>query len=370
MSPNAGPAARFALELRALREQAGSLPYWKMARRCRVSKSALAEAAAGRQIPSERVLDAYVSVCGGDLNWWRARRVRAIEELEAAARPGTSLLPAGDRSLVADTLGTAVAHEAEDPADLPDLPDPAVPAGSAAVGGAADDVIDADIVEDSVLRRMRASVAGHASVYLAGLALLVAIGTGVVVVVTRPASDAAVAGPRTSSAAPVQPPAGGGGTPTAPLSARPSASPSPSVSGSPVLPPLTAPADGAATPPQKPATRAGRAPDRHSGATPGETGGTSHVYAVTGADSKGLAIQTEPHVDHVLHYVPNGTSLHVVCQTNHGDWVAEDDRWQYGRHFTTWDRLTDGTWVYDWYMTTPRVEQSGYSPGISPCPGG
>lgn len=428
VSPTAGPAARFALELRALREQAGSLPYWKMARRCRVSKSALAEAAVGRQIPSERVLDAYVSVCGGDLNWWRARRVRAIEELEAATRPGTSLLPAGDRSLVADTLGTVVAHEAENLADFPDpavsvdsavlggSAEPDVPSdsaddeaapvparrrpgdvtapatdvvasgtrgtasgtrgtapktrGTAAVGGAADDIIDADIVEDSVLRRVRASVAGHASVYLAGLALLVAIGTGVVVVVTRPASDAAVAGPRTSSAAPVQPPAGGGGTPTAPLSARPSASPSPSVSGSPVLPPVTAPAGGAATPPQKPATRAGRAPDSHSGATPGETGGTSHVYAVTGADGKGLAIQTEAHVDHVLHYVPNGTTLHVVCQADHGDWVADDDRWQYGRHLTTWDRLTDGTWVYDWYMTTPRVEQSGYSPGISPCPGG
>ncbi|GAA4633108.1 hypothetical protein GCM10023196_069350 [Actinoallomurus vinaceus] len=376
VSPNAGPAARFALELRALREQAGNLPYWKMARRCGVSKSALAEAAAGRQIPSERVLDAYVSVCGGDLNRWRARRVEALEEQETAARPGTALLPAGDRSL---------AGEPGEPGDRPGQPgdpddasgfaddeDKSVPAlrrpvsvAAPAAGGsiAADDIIDAEIVEDSILHRVRASIAGHAAVYLAGLALLVAIGTGVAVMVTRPASNAAIVRPGVSSPALVKPTAAGGG---APISGSPSASPDPSASGSPVLPPLTAPTT---TPPAS-APRAGRTPSGQTRPTAGKTGGTAHVYKVTAADSKGLAVQTEPHVGHVVHYVPNGTTLHVVCQTNHGDWVKEDNRWLYGRHFTTWDQLADGTWVYDWYTNTPRIDPSGYSPGISPCPGG
>ncbi|WP_345350636.1 helix-turn-helix transcriptional regulator [Actinoallomurus liliacearum] len=369
MSPNAGPAARFALELRALREQAGNLPYWKMARRCQASKSALAEAAAGRQIPSERVLDAYVSVCGGDLNKWRARRVEALEELEAAARPGTALLPAGDRSPVGEPGDASDSADGEE-TSLPALRRPASVAAPAGAGSvAAADIIDADVVEDSILSRVRASIAGHAAVYLAGLALLVAVGTSAAVLLTRPASKTAIVRPGVSSPAPARLAAAGGG---APASASPSASPDPSASGSPVLPPVlppvTAPTDPASASPSAP--RTGRTDSGRTRPTTGRADGTSHPYKVTGADSDGLAVQTEPHVNHVLHYVPNGTTLHVVCQTNHGDWVKEDDRWQYGRHFTTWDRLADGTWVYDWYMTTPRVDASGYSPGISPCPGG
>ncbi len=89
---------------------------------------------------------------------------------------------------------------------------------------------------------------------------------------------------------------------------------------------------------------------------------------MTGADSAGLAVQSEPHINHVLRWVHNGTTLYAVCQTNHGDWV--DNVWQYGRHFTTWDQLEDGTWVYDWYLTTPTVASDGYSPGIPHCAGG
>jgi surface antigen len=96
--------------------------------------------------------------------------------------------------------------------------------------------------------------------------------------------------------------------------------------------------------------------------------GGGSPYQVTGADSQGLAIQSQPHVNHVIRYVPNGTTLYVVCQTKYGDQV--DGRTQYGRPFTTWDQLADGTWVYDWYMNTPTVGTNGYSPGISPCSGG
>jgi surface antigen len=98
----------------------------------------------------------------------------------------------------------------------------------------------------------------------------------------------------------------------------------------------------------------------------GGSGGTP--YQVTGADSGGLAIQSQPHVNHVIRYVSNGTTLYVSCQTKNGDQV--DGRTQYGHPFTTWDKLTDGTWVYDWYMNTPTVGTDGYSPGIAHCSGG
>jgi surface antigen len=100
----------------------------------------------------------------------------------------------------------------------------------------------------------------------------------------------------------------------------------------------------------------------------GGIGSSGKPYQVTGADSQGLAIQSQPHVNHVVGWASNGTTLYVVCQTKYGDQV--DGRTQYGHPFTTWDKLDDGTWVYDWYMNTPTVATNGYSPGISPCAGG
>jgi len=83
LDPAAGPVERLASELRALRALAGSQPFWKMARRCSVSKSALAAAAAGRKLPSEQVTREFVRVCGGDWDWWRERWARAVAELQA-----------------------------------------------------------------------------------------------------------------------------------------------------------------------------------------------------------------------------------------------------------------------------------------------
>lgn len=101
----------------------------------------------------------------------------------------------------------------------------------------------------------------------------------------------------------------------------------------------------------------------------GSIGGPApRVFQVTGVDASGLAIQTQPHVGHVLRFAANGTSLTVSCQTKNGD--AVDNRTQYGRPFKTWDQLSDGTWVYDWYMNTPTVATDGYSPGIPHCAGG
>ncbi|MFF5173246.1 hypothetical protein ACFY3U_11470 [Micromonospora sp. NPDC000089] len=59
-----------------------------MARRCEVSKSALAAAVAGHQLPSERVVRNFVRVCGGDWPSWRRRWGAAAMELAAAAVGG------------------------------------------------------------------------------------------------------------------------------------------------------------------------------------------------------------------------------------------------------------------------------------------
>ncbi|WP_433214513.1 DUF2690 domain-containing protein [Microtetraspora malaysiensis] len=84
LDPAAGPIERFACELRALRAAAGEPPFWKMARRCEVSKSALADAVAGHRVPSENVVRNFVLVCGGDWPRWRERWSHAIAEAAAA----------------------------------------------------------------------------------------------------------------------------------------------------------------------------------------------------------------------------------------------------------------------------------------------
>lgn len=363
VDPSVGPAARFAIELRSLREQAGNLPYWKMARRCRgeVSKSALAKAAGGDQIPSERILDAFVGVCGGDLKWWHARREQALDELKAASRPGTQLV------LLTRRLSALPPGPSDEKPGSPDggalrVPAPRRPL---AAGDAEDDIIDADIVRDSLLRRMMAFAGRRAPLYLAGIAVLVS-GTAVVTATVQDSASTTAAS-RPHGSVPRRTPTpltggGGEGTPT----------PAPSrTQAAPILPPVVAvPPAASGVPTPAPGIDAGqpRFPRSSPTTTLPRSSGAATVYRVTGADSEGLAIQSQPHTYHVIRYVPNGTALHVVCQTDHGDWV--DDRWQYGRHFATWDQLSDGTWVYDWYTTTPRVDRTGYSPGISPCPGG
>lgn len=97
-------------------------------------------------------------------------------------------------------------------------------------------------------------------------------------------------------------------------------------------------------------------------------GGGAGTYQVTGTDSAGLAVHSLPQLGGVLRWVPNGTSLTVACQINDGAQV--DGRTKSGFPFRTWDRLSDGTWVYDWYMTTPVVGSDGFSPGMPHCQAG
>jgi len=68
-----GPVQEFAAELRRLRQAAGSPGYRELARRAHFSVTTLAEAAAGRRLPTLAVTLAYVEACGGDRVEWRAR---------------------------------------------------------------------------------------------------------------------------------------------------------------------------------------------------------------------------------------------------------------------------------------------------------
>ena len=72
-----GPAAQFASELRQLREGAGSPTYRDMARHALYSASVLSSAANGYRLPTLQVTLAYVRACGGDLEEWRRRWLRA-----------------------------------------------------------------------------------------------------------------------------------------------------------------------------------------------------------------------------------------------------------------------------------------------------
>lgn len=83
LNPADGVVERFACEMRALRAAAGELPFRTMARRCDASKSALAAALAGHELPSERVMAAFVIACGGDAQWWSDRLAQARSQLEA-----------------------------------------------------------------------------------------------------------------------------------------------------------------------------------------------------------------------------------------------------------------------------------------------
>ncbi|MEU0965741.1 hypothetical protein ABZ357_10035 [Streptomyces sp. NPDC005917] len=64
---------RFAADLRQLRDKAGAPPYRKLAGAAHYSSTTLADAAAGRKLPSLPVTLAYVRACGGDAAEWERR---------------------------------------------------------------------------------------------------------------------------------------------------------------------------------------------------------------------------------------------------------------------------------------------------------
>ena len=92
LDDDGSPLGRFAADLRKLREKAGSPPYRKLSRLAHYSSTTLADAAAGRRLPSLPVTLAYVRACGGDpAEWetrWRALSAELSPADEAAPDPG------------------------------------------------------------------------------------------------------------------------------------------------------------------------------------------------------------------------------------------------------------------------------------------
>ena len=88
LDATAGPVQRFAVELRALRNNAGRPSYRQMSKVAGYSVTALSEAAGGDQLPSLPVALAYVRACGGNVDKWE-ERWRAVAA-ETAPAPGSS----------------------------------------------------------------------------------------------------------------------------------------------------------------------------------------------------------------------------------------------------------------------------------------
>lgn len=98
--------AEFAERLRQLRQQAGSPSFRELARRTHYSSSTLADATAGKRLPTEAVVKAFVTECGGDSDEWLARLRQAVETVRttegataetapaAATAPATATPPA------------------------------------------------------------------------------------------------------------------------------------------------------------------------------------------------------------------------------------------------------------------------------------
>ncbi|MGW1720416.1 nSTAND1 domain-containing NTPase [Streptomyces sp. NPDC002156] len=83
LDPAAGPAQRFAHELRELRRAAGNPSYRTMADVAGFSAATLSKAAAGTRLPSLAVVQGYVRGCGGDPGEWESRWKEAAAAGEA-----------------------------------------------------------------------------------------------------------------------------------------------------------------------------------------------------------------------------------------------------------------------------------------------
>ncbi|MDO3645673.1 helix-turn-helix domain-containing protein [Nocardia mangyaensis] len=79
----AGPIQAFAAELRVLRAAAGDPKYIQMQRLSGRSRTALSEAAGGDHFPTWETVEAFVKVCGGDIDEWRAKWEGAKKAAEA-----------------------------------------------------------------------------------------------------------------------------------------------------------------------------------------------------------------------------------------------------------------------------------------------
>ncbi|HET9143792.1 hypothetical protein [Actinophytocola sp.] len=95
VDPDGGVVARFAVELRELRQRAGSPGYRELARLAHYSPTTLAQAARGDTLPTLAVTLAYVRACGGDPADWEARWRVAATALEPGPAGCGADAPAG-----------------------------------------------------------------------------------------------------------------------------------------------------------------------------------------------------------------------------------------------------------------------------------
>ena len=85
LRPDDGPVARFALELRALRDEAGfdAPTVDSIAAKHHIPRSTLYAALRGRRVPTRPILAALVNSWGGDPAEWLSKRASVEAELEA-----------------------------------------------------------------------------------------------------------------------------------------------------------------------------------------------------------------------------------------------------------------------------------------------
>ncbi|MBZ4318330.1 nSTAND1 domain-containing NTPase [Streptomyces huiliensis] len=86
LDPGDSPLLRFAADLRALRERAGSPTYRQLSLLAHSSAASLSVAAGGRRFPTLAVTSAYVRACGGDVGEWEGRW-HAVAAALARRRP-------------------------------------------------------------------------------------------------------------------------------------------------------------------------------------------------------------------------------------------------------------------------------------------
>lgn len=94
------------------------------------------------------------------------------------------------------------------------------------------------------------------------------------------------------------------------------------------------------------------------GATLFVTSSPAHAvgYNVTGTGGVGLRARTAPNTSSgIVRTLPEGAAIDITCQTQ-GENV---------RGSTIWDKLSDGSYISDFYTTTPVY--AAYSPGIPVC---
>jgi transcriptional regulator with XRE-family HTH domain len=158
----ADPVAEFARRLRELRASAGSPSFRELARITHYASSTLAEATAGKRLPTEAVVRAFATACGADPDHWAgllrdSSAPPALAPAQApAARRRWRWVAAGAGLLAAGLAIGFLAHPSPAPvrASPPSAPFTAVPAAVPSRAAMADgeDPMAAGCTADATMR--------------------------------------------------------------------------------------------------------------------------------------------------------------------------------------------------------------------------